>query len=256
VIRVVQWGTGHVGAPALRTMLGRPNMEVVGVKVYEPAKHGVDAGELVGLPPTGVVCTTDAEEVIRLGADCVKFSALDSTEADGFDKTIGELCRLLSSGANVTSSALELLVQPAIVEALAALEKACREGGTSFYDTGINPGYVLDLWPITRSRLSRTIERILVMEVVDMVRYESPMVRPFMGFGLPLGDRPIDDMHPNTARSPFYASILQVADAMDVELDGVRYRRDTAVTQTPVETASGILDRGTVAACAWRSWAS
>jgi len=55
-------------------------------------------------------------------------------------------------------------------------------------------------------------------------------------------------MHRNTARSPFYASILQVADAMDLELDGVRYRRDTAVTQSPVETASGILEPGTGAA--------
>jgi 2,4-diaminopentanoate dehydrogenase len=248
VIRVVQWGTGHVGTHALRTVLGRPDLELVGVKVYDPAKVGIDAGQLGGLPPTGIRCTTDENEIFRLGADCVNFSALASTE-DAFDATIEVLCRLLKSGANVTSSALEHLVQPTIVpEAFAALEEACREGGTSFYDTGINPGYAMDLWPITLSRLSRTIERISVTEVVDMVRYDSPMVRPFMGFGLPPGDRPIDDMHRNTARSPFYASILQVADAMDVRLDAVRYRRDTAVTEVSVETASGTLDPGSVAA--------
>ena len=249
MLRVVQWGTGNVGRNAIRTIIGRPDLELVGVKVYDPAKAGLDAGDLVGLPPTGVCCTVESDALESLGADCINYSALGSTQSGGFDSTVDELCRLLASGANVTSSALEQLIHPAIVpEALAKLEAACDQGYSSFYDTGINPGYTMDLWPITLSRLSRTIEQIRIVEVVDMVRYDSVMARPFMGFGLPPGDRPIDAMHRDTQRSPFYASLRQVADAMGVQLDEVRYRRETALAEVAVRTASGVLEPGTVAA--------
>lgn len=249
MIRVVQWGTGNVGKNGLRAIIGRRDLELVGVKVYDPAKRGIDAGELVGEPATGVFCTTSVDEILELRADCINYSALGSTQLGGFEFTIQELSQLLASGANVTSSAMEHLIQPAIVpEALAALERACLQGGSSFYDTGINPGFAMDLWPITLSRLSRTVEKLQLTEVVDMKRYDSVMVRPFMGFGLTPGNRPIDDMHRDTARSPFYASLLQVAEAMGVRLESVRYHREEVITPIAVETASGRLEPGTVAA--------
>ena len=38
--RVIQWGTGNVGTHALRTILGRPALELVGLRVYNPDKVG------------------------------------------------------------------------------------------------------------------------------------------------------------------------------------------------------------------------
>ena len=45
--RVIQWGTGNVGRHALRAILGRPNLELVGLRVYNPEKGGKDAGQRV-----------------------------------------------------------------------------------------------------------------------------------------------------------------------------------------------------------------
>src|SRR6185312_8648608 len=52
--RVVQWATGSMGRTALRRVIDHPDLELVGVYVYDPRKVGVDAGEIARRPPTGV----------------------------------------------------------------------------------------------------------------------------------------------------------------------------------------------------------
>ena len=42
--RVVQWATGNTGQRALREVIRHPNLDLVGVLVYDDAKDGVDAG--------------------------------------------------------------------------------------------------------------------------------------------------------------------------------------------------------------------
>mgnify|MGYP000741706992 CR=1 FL=1 len=75
-IRVVQWATGAVGAAQLREVVDRPDLELVGLFVYDPAKVGVDAGTLVGRPPTGIAATNDKAAILALDADCVVYNAL------------------------------------------------------------------------------------------------------------------------------------------------------------------------------------
>ena len=55
--RVIQWATGAVGSLALKEIIRHPDLELVGVLVYSEEKEGKDAGELVGLDPTGVLAT-------------------------------------------------------------------------------------------------------------------------------------------------------------------------------------------------------
>ena len=95
--RVIQWATGTVGKVALKHFIQNPVIELVGVYVTNPQKIGKDAGELVGLPPTGVIATNDVEKLIALQADCVFFAAIV--------KDLDLYCRLLRSGKNVVSPA-------------------------------------------------------------------------------------------------------------------------------------------------------
>src|SRR5262245_50680069 len=73
--RVVQWATGNIGTRALREVIRHPGLELAGVVVYDPAKDGVDAGELCGEPATGVCATTDRASVTELRPDCVLYMA-------------------------------------------------------------------------------------------------------------------------------------------------------------------------------------
>ena len=63
VYNVIQWGTGGVGKYSLREVLRNPEFKLVGVKAFSAGKAGLDAGDLCGLPRTGVLAT---DEVGRL----------------------------------------------------------------------------------------------------------------------------------------------------------------------------------------------
>ena len=53
-LRVVVWGTGNAGRPAIRAVAAHRDLELVGAVVADPAKVGRDAGEIAGIGPLGV----------------------------------------------------------------------------------------------------------------------------------------------------------------------------------------------------------
>jgi 4-hydroxy-tetrahydrodipicolinate reductase len=253
--RIVQWGTGNVGQQALRTILERPDFELAGVRVYDPAKVGVDAGAFVDAPPTGIVATDDVDAILALDADCVCYTALGST-LDDHEAPLDDICRLLASGKNVVSSAVEhhAYLRPdyqlvgAGRDALARLDAACAEGSSTFFHIGINPGFTMDLWPITFSRLCRRIDRITVTEIVDMRAYQSEqIVRGALGFGKsPTRTSLLDRQDP--AEAGFAVCLRMIGDAMGVTFDEIRAAREVAVTDHDFEIAVGTIEAGTVAA--------
>ena len=95
-VRVVQWATGNIGARALRGVIEHPELTLAGVYVTSDAKVGQDAGDLCGLPATGVIATNDIEEIIALKPDCVLYMPSLCT--------MDEVCALLASGANVVTT--------------------------------------------------------------------------------------------------------------------------------------------------------
>ena len=72
-VRVVQWATGNIGTKSLRAVIEHPRLELVGLFVYSDDKVGRDAGELCGLPATGVAATRDIDDIVALEPDCVLY---------------------------------------------------------------------------------------------------------------------------------------------------------------------------------------
>ena len=185
--RVIQWATGNVGTHALRSIIERPDLELVGLKVYNPDKAGQDAGDLVGLPATGVTATVDIDDILAIEADCVNYNAIGTTAADPLGEPLDDILRLLEAGYNVTTTAIDYLIHPPFLpeDVKARIDAACAAGGTSLFGSGINPGFTMDLVPITFSRVCRTIESIHIVESLSMEAYTALGVMQFMGFGLP-----------------------------------------------------------------------
>jgi 4-hydroxy-tetrahydrodipicolinate reductase len=163
---------------------------------------------------------------------------------------LDNICMLLRRGYNVTSTAIDFLIYPpsAPPEMLQRVEAACAEGGTTFFGSGVNPGFTMDLWPMTMSRLSRRIDRIRVVETLDMRNHTSASIMSFIGFGK-RPDEPsmLDDMHSDPARSVAYSSMLLCADALRIELEDYRYEREVGLAETTFEITSGTIKAGTVA---------
>ena len=90
--RVIQFSTGNVGIHALRSIIERPDLELVGLHARGQGKIGRDAADLCGLAePTGVVATHDIDALVALGADCVVYTSQAETRPK---EALREIARL------------------------------------------------------------------------------------------------------------------------------------------------------------------
>jgi 2,4-diaminopentanoate dehydrogenase len=247
---VIQYSTGNVGKHALRGIIERPDFELVGVRVFDPAKVGLDAGQLVDTKPTGVFAVGDFEEILSMSADCVSYNALAETAPGGPAIATDEICQLLRSGKNVVSTSISRYVNPKVLEPelRGRIEDACAAGGTTFFAGGVNPGYAFDLWPIVMSQLSRRIDRIVCSEYSSMEAYTSKSAMAFMGFGLAPDVPTAMDKGVDPHKTTYYAPLLMLGDALRVEFDDILVQRDVAVDDVETVTPAGVYPAGTVVA--------
>jgi hypothetical protein len=245
MLRVIQWATGTVGKHAIRTIQGRPDLEIVGGYVYSPEKAGRDLGEIAGIAPIGVTATRDKSAIFDLPADCVLYNA--EGEGDGAEAAIDDICRLLASGKNVVSTALTVLIYPKAAgpEVVERLEAACRAGGSSFHGTGIQPGWAAEVLPLTLSPLFQRIDSLLVQEILDYSSYPSASTLERMGFGRPPTPHPPISTPPSPG-SAFHAPLLMVADALGATIDEVIYACEYATTPEAFDVAAARIEAGTV----------
>jgi 2,4-diaminopentanoate dehydrogenase len=238
-LRIVQWSTGNVGGHSLRTVVEHPELELVGVYTHSPAKAGHDAGELCGLPRTGVAATSDVAEIVALKADCVLYMPAQ-VEPD-------DLVALLGAGTNVVTT-LGDFQNPAFVEPAlrARVEEACAAGGTSLFSTGSSPGFVTDALPFALAGLVRDIDLLQVDEYSDVSSRDSPeMLFGTMGFGL----RPAESTAEQLAGYLVHSrerSFHLLAEAFGLRVDGMRAGAETALTRRRTEIAAGVVEAGTV----------
>ena len=120
--RVVVWGTGNVGRPALRAVAAHRDLELAGVVVSNPAKVGREAGELAGIAPLGVLATDDASVALADDVDAVVYTATADTRPGD---ALADLERCLRSGRNVVSTAFYPLLHPSSV-AISATGRSSR----------------------------------------------------------------------------------------------------------------------------------
>jgi 4-hydroxy-tetrahydrodipicolinate reductase len=244
--RVIQWATGHVGKHALRAVAQHPEMELVGLWVSGEAKAGRDAGELCGIGPVGVKATRDAEELLALDADCVSYAAATDYRPV---EAIEDMCRILASGKNLVTSSFVPLIYPwhAVPEFAKQLEAACQQGRSSFYCSGIDPGFSPDALPIVLSSLSERIESVRAQEIFNYATYDQPeTLFEVMGFGKPPGT-PVPLLIPGSLTLAWGPSVRMVADALGVELEEIRQWHEVALAEETFEIPCGRIEKGTVA---------
>ncbi len=220
--RVIQWGTGNVGFHSLRHLIRHPELELVGVHAYSRDKVGKDAATLCGLPEeTGVIATNDVDALLALDADVVVYTVKGETRPH---EVVPELERILRAGKNVVSTAMIFLIYPPHADAAMRepLREACREGGSTFYVNGIDPGFSGDALPLTALQLADRIDEVRVQELCDYSTYEDPeFTGVSFGFGRTAEYTPPLAI-PGVLRGAWGGMVQLLADALEVKLGEVR----------------------------------
>jgi 4-hydroxy-tetrahydrodipicolinate reductase len=244
--KVIQWSTGNVGQLALRGIINHPDLELAGLLVHSDAKAGLDAGELCGMPATGVKATTDLEAILRTDADCVSYTATADLRPQ---EAVDDMVKLLESGFNVVSSSVVPLVyppaaDPALVEPLAA---ACKTGNASFFTSGIDPGFGNEFFPLALTAISERVDSLRVMEVLNYDTYDQPTVLfDTMGFGKPIDHTPML-LLPGVLTFAWGPVVAMIAAGLGVELDEITEHYEKWPAERDYETAAGTVATGTQA---------
>jgi 2,4-diaminopentanoate dehydrogenase len=242
--RVVVWGTGNVGRPAIRAVAAHRDLDLVGVVVANPDKVGVDAGELAYVDALGVVATDDVDVALAPDVDAVVYAAT----ADGRPEAYGDLFRLVGAGKNVVSTSFYPLLHPPSTppELREPLEATCSSTGASVFVSGIDPGWAFDILPALVSGVGAGITEIRMQEVFNYALYDQPdVVRNVIGFGLPMSHEP--QMLTEQALQMVWGSMVRVlADMLDVSLEAVTTHVERRPLDRTVEVPGmGTFDAGT-----------
>ena len=257
--RVIQWGTGAVGAHALRFIIESADLELVGVKCFTDEKDGRDVGDLLGRAPIGLRATRDETSLLAVPADCVLYMPrdlfLDPTLPESpATAWVDEVVGILESGKNVVSPLQSGMHWRQLADGKALrerLEAACRVGGVTAFFTGLDPGFISDCLAMTITSAAGSITQVRTLEVIDYDTYPAADTLSSMGFGVPIG--PADAETGDESLVPSWGCALWlVADSLGVELDEIVLASSTLPAPETFTTQGGLtVQQGTVAAMQW-----
>lgn len=247
-LRVIHCGTGLAGAQALRAIILQDGLELAGLLVNSEANVGKDAASFARLPDCGVLSTRDVDALVATDADAVIYMLLVPN--------IDHICKFLASGKDVITTAGFFYPRFNNSEVERRLDEACKEGKSSFYSTGLNPGVVDEILPLSLSRLCMSWEQVYIAEYAWLGKYPSQaMLFDMMGFGKTLEDveaGAVKDMPLMTEL--FSGSCAGLGHELGVEIDDVTETRSFVLAERDLEIKAGTIKTGTIAGQRWR-WA-
>jgi 2,4-diaminopentanoate dehydrogenase len=236
-LRVVQWTTGKSGSAAVRGMVGHPVLQLVGCYAYSPEKVGRDVGELCGIEPIGITATDDVEALLALEPDCVSYMA--------YRPNFDHLERILESGANVVTTMYMLAGSGYGEEATHRLRDAASRGGSSLYASGIYPGHA-PMVALAASAMCRRIERLSILESLDIKEYANEQMFRAQGFDLDPDD-PAAAQACESACGSFKDQIPVLAKALGLTLDRVGFGVEFATANQDTDFGFMTLRKGRIA---------
>ena len=253
--KIFQWASGGVGKQAARVVHKRESLELVGLHVQSDKKRGQDIGELLGLEHLGIVATSDIEEIKNSDADLVLHAPLPSLIAGAkADQDLDDFCELLSAGKNVITVVGYLYPKVHGQAVVDRLQAACAQGNSTFHSTGLNPGWMGDVLPLTISALCADIEHVHVLEISRFDGYASPEIMfESMGFNsYPEEYAQKIEGQKRWLDALFSESVQMVADGLELGVSEVVSTLETELAENDLEVAAGTVRKGTVAGQHWR----
>ena len=245
-IRVIQWATGTVGIHSVPAIVAHPALELAGLWVHSESKVGRDAGEICGIDPVGVTATNDVDALLYdTDAECICYMANSDIRPN---EVVDDICRMLAAGKNVVNTSYVPLLYPKAAGqgVFDKLQAACVEGGTSFYSSGIDPGFGNAGIAVNALALCKEVDTVRMMEIVNYATWDNPFTMfEIMGFGK---SDPSESLllSPGSTALAWGPVIELVAAALEVHLDEITEWSEVLRADEDFDIASGHVAAGTI----------
>ena len=179
-VRVLLVGFGRTNQAVLELALTRPWLEVVGIAVRSPERDGEPATDRVPGAPPGLRCSTDLAGTIHAMRPDLAVVATATRLVD----VLPVLSTIAVTGTPIVCTAEDLAhIRAEDSPEAARIIELAEANRIAVVASGANPGFVLDLWPLTLSGLAWDVERLRARRVVDVSVF-GPRVRASLGIGV------------------------------------------------------------------------
>lgn len=162
-IRVVQYGCGPIGCSIARLVSQKANIDIVGA--IDLVNVGKDLGEVADVKHRlGVLISNEADAILRKTKPDVVLHATSSS----LEVIYPQLEQIMQAGTNVVSTCEELSYpyrkQP---ELAAKIDELAKEHEVTVLGTGVNPGFIMDVWPLVMTGVCQDVRQIKAVRVQD-----------------------------------------------------------------------------------------
>jgi hypothetical protein len=219
-------------------MAGHPVLDLVGCYAFSPDKVGRDVGQLCGIEPLGVSATDDVGALLALAPDCVSYMP--------YRPDFGHLTRILQAGINVVTTMYMLAGTGYGEDATRAVREAALQGGATLYSSGVYPGHA-PMVALAASAMCQRIDRISVLESLDVSGYASERMFRAMGFDLEPDD-PRAAQAAEASCGSFRDQVTVMAGALGVRLEEIRFTAQFATATRTADLGFMTVGKGRVAA--------
>ena len=172
-IRVVQFGLGPIGIETAKVIDKKSSFELVGGIDIDPDKAGRDLGEVCGLGKTlGRPVSADADALLHE----LKPDVVLHTTSSFLDKVEDQLLTCIRAGAHVVSSTEELLYPfERDADFSARIDAAARRNNVAVVGTGVNPGFAMDILPLTLTGVCTEVKSVRIERVSNASERRQPL---------------------------------------------------------------------------------
>jgi 4-hydroxy-tetrahydrodipicolinate reductase len=163
--RVLQIGCGPIGCSVVRFASKREDIELVGAVDIDDSLAGRDLGEVAGINGAlGLSISPDLDAMISQG----KPDAVFLTTSSSVKTIYPDILKCIEHGVNVVSTCEELswpYTQEPVLSA--ELDRKARAKNVTVLGTGVNPGFLMDSWPLFMTAVCQEVRRVKVVRIQD-----------------------------------------------------------------------------------------
>lgn len=246
-IKVVIWGFGAMGRGMADMLLTKKGVEITGVCDLHPAlvnKSIFEALDSKKENHNDVFVSDNIEDLLDNKNCDIVLLCTDSYTSKAFPK----MKMILEKGINVISTAEEMAYPKAQEPVLAdELNKIAKDNGVTVLGTGINPGFIMDLLVVALSGVMTDVKHIEANRVNSLSPF-GPAVMEEQGVGITV-EKFNEGIKDGTLAGHvgFAESILMIADAIGIKLDGFKQQMSPIVTFVDRKSKYGEALKGNVA---------
>jgi len=232
-VRAVQFGCGPIGCSVARFAAQRSDIEIVGAVDIDPSIAGRDLAEVVGLgKKLGVSISDNADAVLSQTKPDVVFL----TTVSSLKVAYSQLEKCIKAGVNVVSSCEELSYPYREEPQLSAeLDKLAKANNVTALGTGVNPGFLMDVWPLFMTGVCQQVKQVRAVRIQDASTRRGPFQKK-IGAGC-TDEQFKERVDAGTLRHVGLAeSVAMIASGLGWELDEITTSIEPVVAKVRVKT--------------------